>query len=49
MLTETIAKIRCFVLDMDGTVYLGSRLLPGAREFISYLRATGRDFLFAYQ
>lgn len=43
---EMIGKIRCFVLDMDGTVYLGSRLLPGAREFIDYLRETRRDFLF---
>ena len=41
-----IAKIRCFVLDMDGTVYLGSRLLPGALEFVEYLRETERDFLF---
>lgn len=46
MSTEGFAKIRCFVLDMDGTVYLGSRLLPGAREFVNYLRETGRDFLF---
>ena len=44
--SDTIGKIRCFVLDMDGTVYLGSRLLPGARAFIDYLRETRRDFLF---
>ncbi|MCX7781700.1 MAG: HAD-IIA family hydrolase [Negativicutes bacterium] len=31
---------------MDGTFYLGNRLLPGSLEFIEYLRATGRDFLF---
>jgi len=41
-----IDRIRCFVLDMDGTVYLGSRLLPGALEFFAYLRQTQRDFLF---
>jgi HAD superfamily hydrolase (TIGR01457 family) len=46
MSDETIGRIRCFVLDMDGTVYLGSRLLPGALEFIEYLRKTRRDFLF---
>jgi HAD superfamily hydrolase (TIGR01457 family) len=46
MSAEMIGKIRCFVLDMDGTVYLGSRLLPGALEFIEYLRQTQRDFLF---
>jgi HAD superfamily hydrolase (TIGR01457 family) len=41
-----LSHIRCFVLDMDGTVYLGDRLLPGALEFFAYLRSTGRDFLF---
>ena len=46
MSAEMIGKIRCFVLDMDGTVYLGSRLLPEALEFIEYLRRTQRDFLF---
>lgn len=41
-----LSKIRCFILDMDGTFYLGNRLLPGALAFIEYLRATGREFLF---
>jgi HAD superfamily hydrolase (TIGR01457 family) len=41
-----IGNIRCFVLDMDGTVYLGNQLLPGALDFIDYLRKTRRDFLF---
>jgi HAD superfamily hydrolase (TIGR01457 family) len=41
-----LSHIRCFVLDMDGTVYLGDRLLPGALDFFAYLRETGRDFLF---
>ena len=30
-----LQKIRLFVLDLDGTVYLGDRLLPGAAEFIA--------------
>ena len=38
--------IRCFLLDMDGTFYLGSRLLPGALEFIRLLDQRGIDFLF---
>jgi HAD superfamily hydrolase (TIGR01457 family) len=41
-----IGKVRCFVLDMDGTVYLGSRVLPGALDFFAYLRQSQRDFLF---
>ena len=28
-------RIRLFVLDLDGTVYLGDRLLPGAADFIT--------------
>ncbi len=31
---------------MDGTVYLGDRLLPGASEFIASCRASGRSVLF---
>lgn len=41
-----LREIRCFILDMDGTFFLGESLLPGALEFISYLRETGREFLF---
>ena len=33
---------RGFIFDLDGTVYLGERLLPGAREVIAALRAAGR-------
>lgn len=31
---------------MDGTFYLGSRLLDGSREFIERLTASGRDYKF---
>ncbi len=31
---------------MDGTLYLGGRAIAGAAEFIAYLRASGRAFLF---
>jgi len=31
---------------MDGTIYLGNQILPGAREFIEYLKSTDRKFLF---
>ena len=43
---EKLAHIRCFLLDMDGTIYLGENLLPGAKEFIEYLKTSGRSFLF---
>ena len=41
-----LAHVRCFLLDMDGTFYLGEALLPGALEFVDVLRRQGRDFLF---
>ena len=41
-----MANIRLFLLDMDGTVYLGNQLLPGSLEFLHYLADTGRDHLF---
>ena len=37
---------RLFLLDMDGTFYLGDELLPGAKEFLEFCRATGRKFTF---
>ncbi len=43
---SSLADIRLFLLDMDGTVYLGSRLLPGSLDFLRYLSETGRDHLF---
>lgn len=45
MLTK-LTDIRHFLLDMDGTVYLGERLLPGAHELIGLLRSKGIGFHF---
>lgn len=35
-----------YVFDLDGTIYLGESLLPGAREVLQHLRAAGRSVLF---
>lgn len=43
---KNLDQVRCFLLDMDGTFYLGDRLLPGALEFIHLLEQRGIDFLF---
>ena len=43
---DPLAQVRCFLLDMDGTFYLGETLLPGALEFIDLLHQQGRDYLF---
>lgn len=33
-----LQKIKCFIFDMDGTIYLGGRLLPGAADLLNYLQ-----------
>jgi 4-nitrophenyl phosphatase len=38
--------VRGFLLDMDGTVYLGERLLPGARQFLDLLDGRGVPYYF---
>ncbi len=35
-----------FILDMDGTFYLGDQLLEGSLEFISKVKQSGKNFLF---
>ena len=43
---DRLAQVRCFLLDMDGTFYLGERLLEGAVKFIELLDQQGRSYLF---
>jgi NagD protein len=38
--------MKSYVLDMDGVLYRGNQLIPGAREFIERLQAAGHPFLF---
>ncbi len=45
-MTNPIASIRCFWLDMDGTFYLGDRLIEGALKFVDVIRDQGKDFIF---
>jgi HAD superfamily hydrolase (TIGR01457 family) len=44
--THSLKHVRCFLLDMDGTFYLGEQLLEGALRFIDVLNQQGCDFLF---
>ena len=32
-MTNLLKDVQCFLFDMDGTIYLGDKLLPGAQEF----------------
>ena len=41
-----LQDVRCFLLDMDGTFYLGGNLIEGSLEFIDKVLASGRDFMF---
>jgi len=40
------AKTKYFVLDMDGTFYLGGSMIPGAGDFVRSLESRGLDFRF---
>lgn len=52
--TQTVMGVDCsellqkkvYVLDMDGTVYLGNRIIEGSLTFIEKLRQRGTRFLF---
>ncbi len=37
-----LSNKKLFLMDMDGTIYLDDKLLPGAREFIERTREKGR-------
>jgi 4-nitrophenyl phosphatase len=41
-----LAQCRAFLLDLDGTLYLDERLLPGARELIALFDRRGLPYLF---
>lgn len=45
-MSNLFSPIRCFLLDLDGTFYLGEHLLEGALHFIETVRAQGKDFIF---
>ncbi|MDD6881949.1 MAG: HAD-IIA family hydrolase [Firmicutes bacterium] len=39
-------EIKGFICDMDGVLYHGNRLLPGAADFVNWLRQNKKEFLF---
>ena len=43
---QLLKKIGLFVLDMDGTFYLGDHVIDGALEFVRYVEKTGRRIMF---
>jgi HAD superfamily hydrolase (TIGR01457 family) len=43
---DPLANVRCFLLDMDVTFFLGEKLLEGALKFIEVLNGQGIEYLF---
>ena len=43
---DTIRRKAGFIIDMDGVVYHGNKLLPGTTEFLEWLRVQKKKFLF---
>jgi 4-nitrophenyl phosphatase/NagD protein len=41
-----LSATACFLFDMDGTIYLGDRLLPGAMEIIAHLEEAQVPYYF---
>ncbi len=45
-MSEQLKNIKCFLLDLDGTLYLGDQLIDGAAGFIGTLKRRGINHLF---
>jgi NagD protein len=43
---ENIKGKEGFIIDMDGVIYHGNRLLPGVTDFLSWLEESGKKYLF---
>ena len=43
---KDLLDARLFLLDMDGTLYLGDDVFPGAVDFIHTLADTGRQYIY---
>lgn len=41
-----LKETQLFVLDMDGTFYLGDGILEGSLDFLEAVKKTGRDYIF---
>jgi len=43
---ENIRAKSGFIIDMDGVIYHGNRLLPGVNEFLKWLESSDKKYLF---
>ena len=43
---KTLKEKKVFLLDMDGTIYLGNELIDGAKEFLETIKKQGKRYIF---
>ena len=43
---DMLSDIKCFIVDMDGTFYLGDELIDGALDFAKAIEEKGKRFFF---
>ena len=41
-----LKKVKLYLLDMDGTIYLDDDLFDGTLEFLEYVKSIGGKYLF---
>jgi NagD protein len=44
--TDSIKSKDGFIIDMDGVIYHGNKLLPGVTDFLEWLEKSGKKYLF---
>lgn len=45
-LRDKLNQRQGFICDMNGVIYHGNRLLPGAQEFVDWLKRNNKKYLF---
>lgn len=45
-MNSDIKNIKCYLLDMDGTFYLGDELIDGSLDFLDILGSQNKEFIF---
>ena len=43
---EDLKKVKCFLLDMDGTIYLGDNVIDGTHEFLDILKKQNKRAMY---
>jgi ribonucleotide monophosphatase NagD (HAD superfamily) len=43
---DALKRVKCFLSDLDGTIWLGGNLIEGADEFLALLRQQGKEYIF---